>query len=250
MDGKFEKEYEINTYNVDSNLKCKFSSLVDYLWDIVISQSDSLGETNQGFVHNNCVWILLKYDINIYEYPKLKEIITVDTEVLGAKKFYGYRGYTIKNSQGEVIAEAFSIAILIDIEKRRPVRISPDQYEVYGIKGEMEEPTSLDDILNLEKEEYSKEYPIRFSDIDSNNHVNNVRYMEMSIDTLPRDILKEYELANIKVLFKKETTDGDTLHVSSEIIKGENNELTTLHTIINNDENFLTKLQLKWKRNS
>ena len=250
MHDKFEKEYEINTYNVDSNLKCKFSSLVDYLWDIVVSQSDSLGETNQGFVHNNCVWILLKYDINIYEYPRLKDVVTVDTEVLGAKKFYGYRGYTIKNSQGKIIAEAFSTAILIDIEKRRPVRISPDQYEIYGIKGEMEEPTSLDDILNLDKKEYSKDYPIRFSDIDSNNHVNNVRYIEMSIDTLPRNILKEYELANIKVLFKKEKTDEDTLHVSSQIIKDENDELISLHTIINNDEKFLTKLQLKWRRNS
>lgn len=250
MDGKFEKEYEINTYNVDSNLKCKFSSLVDYLWDIVISQSDSLGETNQGFVHNNCVWVLLKYDINIYEYPKLKEKITVDTEVLGVKKFYGYRGYTIKNSQGKVIADALSIAILIDIEKRRPVRISPEQYEVYGIKGELEDPTPLDDILNLEKEDFSKEYPVRFSDIDSNNHVNNVRYMEMSIDTLPRDILKEYYLSNIKVLFKKETTDGDTLNVSSELIKDKIDDLTTIHSIINKDGKFLTKLQFKWKRNS
>lgn len=250
MDSKFEKEYEINTYNVDSNLKCKFSSLVDYLWDIVISQSDSLGETNQGFVHNNYVWILLKYDINIYEYPKLKEKITVDTEVLGAKKFYGYRGYTIKNSQGKVIADALSIAILIDIEKRRPIRVSPEQYEIYGIKGEQNEPIPLDDILNLEKEEYSKEYPIRFSDIDSNNHVNNVRYMEMSMDTLPRDILKEYELSNIKVLFKKETIDGDILNVSSEVIKSDTNELTTLHSIINKNGTFLTKLQLKWKRNS
>lgn len=250
MDDKFKKEYEISTYNVDYNLKCKFSSLVDYLWDVVVSQSDSLGETNQGFVHNNCAWILLKYDINIYEYPKLKEKIIVDTEVLGAKKFYGYRGYTIKNSQGKIIADALSIAILLDIEKRRPVRISPDQYEVYGIKGELENPIPLDDILNLEKEEYCKEYPIRFSDIDSNNHVNNVRYMEMSIDTLPREILKEYYLSNIKVLFKKETTDGDILHVSSEIIKGKKDELTTLHTIINKDGKFLTKLQLKWKRNS
>ncbi len=250
MNVKFEKEYKINIYDVDSKLQCKFSSLVDYLWDIVISQSESLGETEKGFVHNNCFWVLLKYDINIYEYPKFKEIISVDTEVLGVKKFYGYRGYTIKNSQGKVIAEALSIAILIDIEKRRPMKISPDQYEIYGIKGELEEPIPLDDILKLEKEEYSNDYPIRYSDIDSNSHVNNVKYMEMAIDTLPRSILKEYSLSNIKVLFKKETNDGDTLHISSEVIENKNDELTTLHTIIGDDKKLLTKLQLKWKRNS
>lgn len=248
MNDKFKKEYKINTYDVDSNLKCKFSSLVNYLWDVVISQSDSLGETDQGFVNNNCVWVLLKYDIHIYEYPKFRETISVDTEVLGVKKFYGYRGYTIRNSQDKIIGEAFSIAILIDLDKRRPVKISPDQYEIYGIKGEVENPIPLDDIPDIEKTDYSKDYPIRYSDIDSNNHVNNVKYMEMSIDTLPRSILKDYTLINIKVLFKKETSDGDTINVSSEVINDETDELITLHTIIGSEKKLLTKLQLKWKK--
>lgn len=55
MSNIFEKEYKINIFDVDSEHKCKFSSLVDYLWDVVISQSDYLGETNEGFVHNQCI---------------------------------------------------------------------------------------------------------------------------------------------------------------------------------------------------
>lgn len=250
MNDKFEKEYKINIYDVDSNLKCKFSSLVNYLWDVVISQSDFLGETNQGFVQNNSVWVLLKYDINIYEYPKLGETITVDTYVIGIKKFYGYRGNTIKNSKGKIIGEVLSVAMLIDIEKRLPKKASPDQFKVYGIQNELETVAPLDDILKLEKVDYSKEYNIRYSDIDSNNHVNNVKYMEFSIDTLPRSILNEYTLYNIKVLFKKETTDGSTVRVSSEVRNSENSEITTLHTIVDSNEKLLTKLELKWKRNS
>lgn len=248
LNAKFEKQYEINMYDVDSKLQCKFSSIVNYLWDVVISQSDALGETDQGLVHNNCTWVLLKYDINIHEYPKYKEKITVDTEVSGVKKFYGYRKYTIKNSQGKIIANAVSMAILIDINRRRPTKVSPDQYEIYGLKGDLETPPPLDDLLNLESIDFSKDYYIRYSDIDSNNHVNNVKYMELSIDTLPRSIVKEYSLSNIKVLFKKEAIDGDVLHVSSQVIHSENDVITTVHTIIGNDEKLLTKLQFKWKK--
>ena len=61
----------------------------------------------------------------------------------------------------------------------------------------------MDDILKVKNENYSKEYSIRYSDIDSNRHLNNVKYMKMAIDTLPRSILNEYELFNTKVLFKK-----------------------------------------------
>lgn len=244
----FEKEYTINIFNVDSEHKCKFSSLVDFLWDVIIAQSDYLGETKEGFVNNNCIWVLLKYDITIYEYPKFKDKITVQTKVVGAKKFYGYRQNTIKNSKGKVIGEVFSTAILIDFEKRRPTRISPEQSEIYGLEGELDELPLLDDIPNIQKEDYVKDYPVRYSDIDSNGHVNNVKYMEMAIDTLPRSILNEYNLFNIKVLFKKETSDGDTLHISSEVIYGKNDDITTIHSITSDNGKLLTKLQFIWKK--
>lgn len=247
MNTAYEKEYKINIFNVDSEHKCKFSSLVDFLWDVVISQSDYLGETKDGFVHNQCIWVLLKYDITMYEYPKFKDTITVDTKVLGSKKFYGYRQNTIKNSKGKVIGEVLSTAILIDFDKRRPTKISPEQSQIYGLKEDLETVPTLDDIPKIKNEDYSKDYPVRYSDIDSNGHVNNVKYMEMAIDTLPRSIINEYELFNIKVLFKKETTDGDTLHVASEVINNDNT-ITTVHKITSSSEALLTKLQITWKK--
>lgn len=244
----FEKEYTINIFNVDSEHKCKFSSLADFLWDVIIAQSDYLGETSEGFVNNNCIWVLLKYDITIYEYPKFKDKITVQTKVLGTKKFYGYRQNTIKNSEGKIIGEVFSTAILIDFEKRRPMRISPEQSEIYGLKEELDEVPPLDDITKIQKVDFMKDYPVRYSDIDSNGHVNNVKYIEMAIDTLPRSILNEYNLFNIKVLFKKETTANDILHISSEVIYNENNDITTIHDITSDNGKLLTKLQIIWKK--
>lgn len=72
--------------------------------------------------------------------------------------------------------------------------------------------------------------------------------MEMAIDTLPRSILNEYKLFNIKVLFKKETTDGDTLHISSEVIYNEDSNIATIHNIKSNNGNLLTKLQFIWNK--
>lgn len=250
MSNTFKKNYLINIYDVDSSHKCKFSSLANYLWDIVISQSDYLGETEEGFVHNQCVWVLLKYDITIHKYPRFKDVITVDTKALGTKRFYGYRENKIKDSNGEIIGEVVSTAILIDFEKRRPMKISEEQSAIYGLNGELDEVPPLDDIPKVEREDYSSDYTIRFSDIDSNGHVNNVKYMEMAVDTLPRSILNEYEIHNVKVLFKKETTDGNKVHVSSQVINNEDNTINTIHSITSNDGKLLTKLQFIWKEKS
>ena len=217
MNTKFSKKYNINIYDVDSNYKCKYSSIMNYLWDVVISQSDSLGETNNGFI-NNCIWVLLKYDLEIIKYPKYRDIITVETDIVGVKKLYGYRSITIRDSKGNIIASGISTAILIDYDKRRPVKMSLDQCKVYGIEKELEENIPLDDFISLKENKYSREYTIRYSDIDSNKHVNNVKYIEMSVDTLPRELLNQYEISNIKVLYKHEAIDESSLHIYSNVL--------------------------------
>lgn len=247
MSNIFIKEYEINIFDVDTEQICKFSSILNYLWDIFISQEHYLGETKEEFIKDKCVWIILKYDIDIYKYPKYKEIITVETKVLGSKKFYLYRESVIKNYKGEIICKAFYILISIDFYKRSPVKILQNKIELYKIDKELETIPILDDISKIDKEDYKKSYRIRYSDIDTNGHVNNVRYMEMAIDTLPRDILNEYRLYNIKVLFKKESNDKDILHISSELIY-DNEDIITIHYIKNNNKKILTKLQYLWKK--
>lgn len=248
MSNKFSKQYTINIYDIDSNYKCKYSSLMNYLWDVVVSQSDALGETHNGFV-NNCVWVLLKYDLNILEYPKFRDTITVETDIVGIKKLYGYRSFTIRNSKGHVIVSGLSTAILIDFDKRRPVKMSPEQVKIYGIEKELEEAFPLDDFIKLENPTYSKNYTIRHSDIDANKHVNNVKYIEMAVDTLPKDLLNNYEISTLKVLFKQEATDGSSLHLFSNVMNHDASDLITIHTIFDkNHDKPITKLEFKWKK--
>lgn len=248
MNTKFSKKYTINIYDVDSNYKCKYSSIMNYLWDVVISQSDSLGETDNGFI-NNCIWVLLKYDLDIIEYPKYRDIITVETDIVGVKKLYGYRSITIRDSKDNIIVSGISTAILIDYDKRRPVKMSPEQCKLYGIEKELEENIPLDNFIKIRESKYSKDYTIRYSDIDSNNHVNNVKYIEMSVDTLPRELLNKYEISNIKVLYKHEAMDESSLHIHSDIIKDDEINITTVHAIFeDNQDKPITKLEFKWKK--
>lgn len=126
------------------------------------------------------------------------------------------------------------------------MKITPDQCEVYGLEKELENPPKLDDLTTLSDIEFSSSYTMSYSDIDSNNHVNNVKYMEMSLNNLPKEILNNYDISNIKVLFKKETSIGNTVSVSSQVINHSDTEITTLHNI--EQEKLLVKLQFSWNK--
>lgn len=248
MSNKFSKQYTVNIYDVDANYNCKYSSLMNYLWDVVVSQSDALGETDHGLI-NNCVWVLLKYDLNILEYPKFRDTITVETDIVGIKKLYGYRSFVIRNSEGTIIVSGISTAILLDLVQRRPVKMSPEQCKIYGIEKELEQTLPLDDFIKFEDPKYLKDYSIRHSDIDVNKHVNNVKYIEMAVDTLPRDLLNIYQISAIKVLFKKEATEDSTLHLCSDVINQDEHQLTTVHTIFDeHSDKPITKLEFKWRK--
>ena len=245
---RFSKEYEINYYDVDYKLECKLSSIVNFLCDIGNSQAESLGETIQTLVENNCAWVFYKYDITMKEYPKYRDIITVETEPAGFNKFYAFRKYIIRNAEGNILGEATALFFLINIEKRRPMRILPQQYEMYGADGDLKKNIEMEGILKLENEEYCKDFNIRYSDIDSNGHVNNVKYIEWAIESVPIDIVKDYEINRMKVVFEKETTYGDVVHVSAQVIRNEEDKLITTHIIKTHSGVEITKLEAQWEK--
>ena len=90
-----------------------------------------------------------------------------------------------------------------------------------------------------------KSFQVRHSDIDTNMHVNNVKYVAWALETIPKDIVLSCELKNIKVTYIKETTYGETVKVSTEVIKEENKTICR-HKIINEEGTAITFLESTW----
>lgn len=244
----FTKEYEIHYYEADSKLKCKLSSILDFICDVGTQQSEVLGGGIDYCTKNNCAWVFYKYDISIYRYPMFKEKIIITTIPIGFKKFYGLRQYIIKDEEENVIGEAKALFFLINTKKRRPMRIQEEQYSIYGVERDYQGNIDLEKLEKIYDKDYEKEFNIRYSDIDSNNHVNNVKYVEWALEAIPLDILENYHLSNIKVTFEKECKYGDMV-LSTCKIEEEGEILKSYHKISKSDETELTLLKMEWTKN-
>lgn len=248
MGRSFEKKYEIHYYEVDSKLRCKLPSIIDFICDVGTQQSEHFGGGIEYCTKNNCAWVFYKYDISVYRYPMFGETISITTQPVGFKKFYGLRKYIIKDVENNIIGEASALFFLINIQKRRPMRIQKEQYDIYGVDGDVNYDISMDKIERIDDEQYHKEFNIRYSDIDSNNHVNNVKYVEWAIEAVPLEVVKNYILKRIKVNFEKETIYGDKISVSATLKEINDVNLKSYHTIRNSKGDEVTLIEADWEK--
>ena len=200
---RYEKQYEINYYDVDIKLRCKVTAMMNFFGDIGTSQSEHLGVGLDFLTERNCAWVFYKYDINIIKYPKYGDKVKVTTEATGFKKFYAYRDYLILDEDGQILVKATALFFLIDINKRRPIRVPQEQYAIYGIEEDLQTAIDMEGIEKLIEVHNSADFRVRYSDIDSNRHVNNVKYLEWAIEMVPLEIVKNYELSRVKITFEK-----------------------------------------------
>lgn len=240
-----EKEYEVHYYETNYRLECKMSSIINYFCDIGTKQSEELGVGIDYLMEKRLAWVFYKYDIKVHRYPKYGEKIIVKTFAKSFKKFYASRGYEIYDESNNKIVEGEGIFLLINIDRRRAIRIPEDQYITYGIDIDNCPDIKVTKLEKLDKEMYKNNFKVRYGDIDSNMHVNNVRYVEWALESLPLDIVLNYELKDLSVIFEKECRYGVEILSSCEV-REDKEGLTILHKIEDFEGKELTVLTSKW----
>ncbi|MBZ9609742.1 acyl-ACP thioesterase [Clostridium estertheticum] len=240
-----DRDYNIHYYEVDIHKRALMTSIIDYLGDMAMYQSEVLGVGIEHLKENKSAWVLYKWDITMESYPLLNETIKIRTFAHSFNKFYAYRKYEIIDMKGNKIGHASSVWILINTDRRRPIRITKDMYEAYGIDDSNNTPIDIEDIVPITTVHSEKNFQVRYSDIDTNMHVNNVKYVAWALETVPKDIVVNYELRNIKVTYIKETTYGETIKVSTQVIR-EEDKIICRHKIINEEGTELTLLESTW----
>lgn len=242
-----EKEYIIHFYEIDYNRKALMTSIINYLGDIAIQQSENIGVGLDWLLENNLGWVIYKWDITINRYPTLNEKVTVKTWPLSFRKFYAYRQFEIIDSKGEVIATADSVWFLIDTNRRRPTKVSNEMYQAYRLTDEDNEIVDFGQLQVPDKIITEKLFNVRYSDIDTNKHVNNAKYVDWCIETVPLEVVLKYSLKNIKVIYEKETKYGDKIKALCEVIE-QGDSIICLHKIEDEEGKKLTLAKTEWQK--
>ena len=221
----FSHDYLVHYYEADSARRLTLSALVQYFEDIAILHSAKAGYDLEYFDANHCGWMLLKWDISIRSLPVFGQRMTVATRVHAMKRFLADREFVMTASDGTVLAEGRSNWLLVDTDKRRPLRVSEEQCSAFNVSAASEAAfIAIEDVPPVTEVEagaasaiateiFRRQVIAGNTDIDTNRHVNNVSYLDWALDSLPADFASSRTPSRLAAQYRKELVLGASAEV-------------------------------------
>lgn len=243
---KYNQNFKIPYYETDKYGELRPVSLLKYLGEVSMIHNTLLVDMEE-MKRLNYGWMLNRWKVKIDRYPKGGENIRIETWISGAEKFYAYREFIIYDEEDLEIGKVSAVWIFMDMNRKRPIRIQSEHYDLKNILNLKNFSGYYRFQSNIEVSNII-DFHIRKSDIDYNDHVNNSKYLEWMVETIPDNIYRNYMLSEFEIIYKKEIKYPNTILSGNKEVENLGDEIKYIHKIV--DKEFQEEKSLgisKWK---
>ncbi|GMO61437.1 MAG: thioesterase [Termitinemataceae bacterium] len=209
----FEKQYTVTVGDVDKTESAKPSYIFDIFQELTTVHGSDLGIGINEIKSLGMGWVLSRFSVEILRRPKFGETFIASTWPRGPNKLFMLRDYLIKDSSDNVIVRSRSRWIVIDIEKRSPMR--PDSLPLALPLNEGRDAL-VNDGAALKKHEGLEKKCSRtavYSDVDFNGHVNNARYIQWVQDACPPALIENAAKLSVEINYIIEIKIGESIDI-------------------------------------
>ena len=173
-------------------------------------QSIELGVSDKAILEDyNLVWIITEYDIEVVRLPRFAEEITIETEALSYNRLFCYRRFTIYDETGQELIHMMATFVLMDRDSRRVHVVEPEIVAPY--QSDFDKKLIRGPKYESLNESISKDYHVRFYDLDMNGHVNNSKYLDWIFEVMGANFLTHYIPKKINLKYVKEVRPGGVI---------------------------------------
>jgi acyl-ACP thioesterase len=246
MQNYFDKQFELRYFEMNKFGEASSTTILTLLEETAADHCYSINHGLYDLEAQDIGWVLLSGVMEMAHYPKYKEKIIIRTWLSSYSTIKGIRENLIYNEQGNIIGRAKGLWVFFDINRRRPIQIFDGIKEKWG--SNHEECINHDISMKIEaidSGKYANEFRINRFDVDTNLHVNNIRYLQWMIESIPKDITDNYDLSYIDGRFIAEAHYGDIILSNSENDVNDHSFSHTIKTQSNNKDCVIAKT--KWK---
>jgi len=174
------------------------------------SNATAIGFSTVDLMDNNITWVMNSMRLEIYRLPNHKEHIRIETWPADMDKYFTKRDFRVWSKTGELLVEAASNWLVMDINDRKLMAI-PNYIRDANFTVDRNNVVPITDKVKYDKKmtANTKDIQVSWFDIDINDHVNNIKYYQWILDSLDGAYLEKQSLKKIDITFKHEGKYGD-----------------------------------------
>ncbi|MDR2144663.1 MAG: acyl-ACP thioesterase [Treponema sp.] len=218
----YSEECFVRFGDIDKSDTLTIASAFDLFQEAAINHAEILGVGRDAMKTSGQVWVLSRMSVFMERRPRFGESITVRSWPRGTHKLFAVRDYEILGADGKPAVRGRSGWLILDLEKRRPLRpqsvveplplnegidsmpgTSAGNEAPPGLRPEFEEPASGNVSQSVRNACYS--------DIDYNGHMNNTRYIQWIQDLFEPGILENARSLRLDINYLSEVKYGETI---------------------------------------
>jgi medium-chain acyl-[acyl-carrier-protein] hydrolase len=262
LEKTYIKSFPVGYPQMEPTLAVKPSALFNFLQDMASEHAEKIGFGYAELCAKNQAWFLLKYRMEFDEYPAGIYSLSITTEPRGYRKMFAHRNFAVYANDtadtppvenkpfnrsdipptNRLLGRVSSVWAVIDVKSGglvSPQTLNSPYMQAFEKCGDDLNYGKIPPITNAD---VTKDFEIRYEDIDVNGHVNNINYFIWAFETLDFDFRSSHRLKTLDVVFKKEVKYGDL--ITSQMVFTDAN--MSVHVIKNSAGEDLCLLQAGW----
>jgi acyl-ACP thioesterase len=222
--------YNIKVYEADAKGRANIASIANYFQNSAWKHYKSVEAELGALIPGGSIWMMTRLEIEVAAIPMWGEDITLTTWSRGIEKLIAYRDFIIKNKGGASGAKGTASWAVYGTAQKKIQKLD----ELAKIWPSIPDRSALgrnaEKVQELKNPVAGKFFSVKYSDLDVNRHVNNVKYIEWIMDGYAMDFIEQHEISRFEINFIGEANYGDEVAVNAERLS--ESPLVFLHNIL------------------
>lgn len=241
--------FTVYAFQEDWNGTATVQALCEYMQEAAGNHAAKLGLSIERLHGEGLAWVLARMRIAPEALPAVHERVQVETWPVSVEGLQFRRDFIVRREDGSVAARAVSHWVVVSLATRKVGRIPAFIAEVALDNA----ATAMDDAKRRLNEVSGTVEPCvfraRLADVDRNRHVNNVRYMEWIIESVPEEVRNHSKLFDLEVTFRAESYWKDGISVRTAPGEERNGEFQPfVHSLVREEDGReLVRARSAWR---
>jgi len=225
--------YYIHSFEVDFSSKINLSTVCNFFQESAWRHATEHHLGYHDLIKDNKAWVLSSLKIHINQLPVWEDRVELMTWARNTDRLFAYRDFEMyKEGTNEPAISATSAWLIVDIQTKRPQRMQqfsdlmPLLTDKHALFNSKEKIPAVEEV-----QDYHEKIPA-YSDLDVNQHVNNVKYVEWILDLFSLEFQKSHQIKEFEINYRHEVAYNELVKLecqndsspNSFIIQGVNKE--------------------------